>query len=101
VQLLGHRDGVFVIGSAGPMDAAGNHAALVDAFLRLIASPHPAHGRLRLMIAGDGPARAGCLAALQRAGAADRAWLPGACRSAAIAARDGCVCVTLFAGNHA
>ena len=72
------HDGVFVIGSAGKMDGAANHATLVDAFLRLIASPHPAHQRLRLLIAGDGPARAECQAMLNRAGAAARAWLPGA-----------------------
>lgn len=72
------RDNVFVVGSIGRMDEAGGHVALVEAFLRLIASPHPAHARLRLLIAGDGPARAECQALLQRAGAAERAWLPGA-----------------------
>jgi sugar transferase (PEP-CTERM/EpsH1 system associated) len=72
------RDGVFVVGSAGRMDDAGNHVTLVEAFLRLIASPHPAHQRLRLLIVGDGPARAECQALLQRAGAAERAWLAGA-----------------------
>jgi sugar transferase (PEP-CTERM/EpsH1 system associated) len=72
------RDGVFVVGSVGRMDDAGNQAALVDAFLRLIASPHPAHQRLRLLLVGDGPARVECQALLHRAGAAGRAWLPGA-----------------------
>lgn len=71
------HDEVFVIGSVGRMDEAGNHATLVDAFLRLIASPHAAHRRLRLLIAGDGPLRAACLATLERAGAGARAWLPG------------------------
>jgi sugar transferase (PEP-CTERM/EpsH1 system associated) len=71
-------DGAFVLGSVGHMDDVGNHATLIEAFLRLIASPHPAHKRLRLMIVGDGPARAECQAVLQRAGAAARAWLPGA-----------------------
>jgi sugar transferase (PEP-CTERM/EpsH1 system associated) len=72
------HDGVFVIGSTGRMDDSANHVTLVDAFLRLIASPHPAHQRLRLMIIGDGPARAECQAMLNRAGASARAWLPGA-----------------------
>jgi sugar transferase (PEP-CTERM/EpsH1 system associated) len=72
------QDNVFVIGSVGRMDETRNHATLVEAFLRLIASPHPAHQRLRLMIVGDGPARAECQAMLNRAGAAARAWLPGA-----------------------
>lgn len=71
------RDEVFVIGSVGRMDEQGNHATLVDAFLRLISSPHPAHRRLRLLIAGDGPLRAVCQATLERAGAGARAWLPG------------------------
>ena len=72
------HDGVFVIGSIGRMDDGANHTLLVEAFLRLIASPHPAHQRLRLMIVGDGPVRAECQAMLNRAGAAARAWLPGA-----------------------
>jgi glycosyltransferase involved in cell wall biosynthesis len=54
-----------------------NYPTLVDAFLRLIASPHPAHQRLRLLIVGDGPERAECLDMLTRAGASHRAWLPG------------------------
>ncbi|SDD47853.1 sugar transferase, PEP-CTERM/EpsH1 system associated [Massilia sp. PDC64] len=72
------HDGVFVVGSVGRMDAAGNQTTLVQAFLRLIASPHPAHQRLRLMLVGDGPGRAECQALLHRAGVAARAWLPGA-----------------------
>ncbi|QJE02296.1 glycosyltransferase [Massilia forsythiae] len=72
------QDNVFVIGCVGAMDEHGGHATLVEAFLRLIASPHPAHARLRLLIAGEGPERAECQALLNRAGAAQRAWLPGA-----------------------
>jgi sugar transferase (PEP-CTERM/EpsH1 system associated) len=72
------HDGVFVIGSTGRMDDSANHVTLVEAFLRLIASPHHAHQRLRLMLIGDGPARAECQAMLNRAGAGARAWLPGA-----------------------
>jgi sugar transferase (PEP-CTERM/EpsH1 system associated) len=72
------RDNAFVIGSVGTMDDSANHVTLVEAFLRLIASPHPAHARLRLLIVGDGPVRADCQALLNRAGAAQRAWLPGA-----------------------
>ncbi|TFW35385.1 TIGR03088 family PEP-CTERM/XrtA system glycosyltransferase [Massilia horti] len=71
------QDNAFVIGSVGRMDEVKSHVTLVDAFLRLIASPHPAHQRLRLMIIGDGPMRAECQAMLSRAGAAHRAWLPG------------------------
>jgi sugar transferase (PEP-CTERM/EpsH1 system associated) len=71
------HDNSYVIGSAGRIDARHGHTVLVEAFLRLIASPHPAHQRLRLMVVGDGPQRADCLALLERAGAASRAWLPG------------------------
>jgi len=71
------QDDVFVIGSVGCMDDVRNHTTLIEAFLRLIASPHPAHQRLRLMIIGNGPMRAECQAMLNRAGAAHRAWLPG------------------------
>jgi sugar transferase (PEP-CTERM/EpsH1 system associated) len=71
------QDNVFVIGSVGRMTDVKNFPTLVDAFLRLIASPHPAHQRLRLLIVGDGPVRAECLAMLTRAGASHRAWLPG------------------------
>lgn len=71
------HDNAFVIGSVGPMDTGRSHATLVDAFLRLIASPHAAHQKLRLMIVGDGPCRAECQSMLTRAGAAQRAWLPG------------------------
>ncbi len=71
------QDNAFVIGSVGRMDEVKDYPTLVEAFLRLIASPHPAHQRMRLLIVGDGPQRAACLDMLARAGAAHRAWLPG------------------------
>ena len=71
------QDNAFVIGSVGQMTDVKNYTTLVDAFLRLIASPHPAHQRLRLLIVGDGPTRGECLDMLTRAGASHRAWLPG------------------------
>jgi sugar transferase (PEP-CTERM/EpsH1 system associated) len=71
------HDNAFVLGSVGRMDEVKNHVTLVEAFLRLIASPHPAHQRLRLIIVGDGPMRGECQAMLNRAGAGHRAWLPG------------------------
>lgn len=71
------RDDAFVIGSVGRMDDAKNDTTLIEAFLRLISSPHAAHKRLRLLLVGDGPMRAECQAMLERAGAGHRAWLPG------------------------
>ena len=71
------QDNAFVIGSVGRMEEIKDYGTLVEAFLRLIASPHPAHQRMRLLIVGDGPQRAACMETLTRAGAAHRAWLPG------------------------
>lgn len=71
------QDDAFVVGSVGRMDAVGNDIALVEAFLGVLSSPHPAHRRLRLLIVGDGPMRGECRAMLERAGAAELAWLPG------------------------
>ncbi|MES2899822.1 MAG: TIGR03088 family PEP-CTERM/XrtA system glycosyltransferase [Pseudomonadota bacterium] len=71
------QDNAFVIGSVGRMDEVKDYPTLVEAFLRLVASPHPAHQRMRLLIVGDGPQRAVCLDMLERGGAAQRAWLPG------------------------
>jgi sugar transferase (PEP-CTERM/EpsH1 system associated) len=71
------QENAFVVGSVGRMVDVKNFSTLVEAFLRLIASPHPAHQRLRLLIVGDGPTRNECLDMLARAGASHRAWLPG------------------------
>jgi sugar transferase (PEP-CTERM/EpsH1 system associated) len=67
-----------ILGSVGRFDPIKNHAGLLRAF-RAILDRHPEwRGRLRLIIAGDGPLR-GDLAALARElGLEDSAWLPGA-----------------------
>jgi sugar transferase (PEP-CTERM/EpsH1 system associated) len=67
----------FVIGAIGPMTEAAGCDTLVDTFLRLSGAPDPVLRRLRLLIVGDGPARAACLDKLAHAGAGQRAWLPG------------------------
>lgn len=71
------QDNAFVIGSVGRMNEVKDYPTLVEAFLRLIASPHPAHQRMRLLLVGEGSQRAQCQEMLTRAGAAHRAWLPG------------------------
>lgn len=71
------RDGVFVIGSVGRMAEVKNYPALVQAFLLLL-QRSDLHASLRLLLVGDGPARAQCLGLLQAAGVAHLAWLPGA-----------------------
>ncbi|GAB2841257.1 hypothetical protein GCM10027277_05310 [Pseudoduganella ginsengisoli] len=69
-------DGVCVIGAVGEMDGKHGHEQLVEAFLQLVAL-HGAVLPLRLLIIGDGPARAACTAMLASAGAGRMAWLPG------------------------
>jgi sugar transferase (PEP-CTERM/EpsH1 system associated) len=67
-----------ILGSVGRFDPIKNHSGLLRAF-RAILERHPEwQGRVRLIIAGDGPLR-GELAALGRElGVADSVWLPGA-----------------------
>lgn len=71
------RRDTFVFGSIGRMVANKDHAALVQAFISLIATHGMPRQRLRLMIIGDGPCRASCMHMLQQAGMAELAWLPG------------------------
>lgn len=70
-------DDAFVIGSVGRMVELKDHITLVQAFLQLLADERLPRGRLRLLIAGDGPCRAACQQQLHAAGAAHLAWLPG------------------------
>lgn len=65
-----------VIGSLGRMAAVKDYPGLTEAFIRLCRShAHPAG--LRLILVGDGHARAQCQALLNDAGLAEQAWLPG------------------------
>lgn len=74
-------DGFFqgatcVIGSIGRMVAVKDYPTLVRAFIAACSQAKRPEG-LRLVIAGDGPARSECLALLDRAGLSPQAWLPG------------------------
>ena len=71
-------EGALVIGSVGRMVDVKDFASLVQAFLLLLADETLPRQRLRLMIIGDGPCRAQCLALLHQAGLDGQAWLPGA-----------------------
>ncbi len=65
-----------VIGSVGRMAAVKDYPTLVKAFIRLCRqSPDPTG--LRLVIVGDGPARAECQSLLDAAGLSRQACFPG------------------------
>lgn len=66
-----------VFGSVGRMVEVKDYPALVRAFIRLQQQYPDAADRARLVIVGEGPARATCGELLQAAGLAHRAWLPG------------------------
>lgn len=65
-----------VIGSVGRIVAVKDYPTLVRAFIAACRQDHQASG-LRLILIGDGPARADCQALLNQAGLGSRAWLAG------------------------
>lgn len=65
-----------VIGSVGRMAAVKDYPTLTRAFIRLCQDAPQASG-LRLVIVGDGPARAECQALVDRAGLTGQALFPG------------------------
>ncbi|MBI1284107.1 MAG: TIGR03088 family PEP-CTERM/XrtA system glycosyltransferase [Thiobacillus sp.] len=69
--------GSIVFGSVGRMAEVKDYPTLTRAFIQLLRQ-HPALAeRARLVIIGEGPARATCLDLLQQAGLGHLAWLPG------------------------
>ena len=67
----------FVVGSVGRMAAVKDFPTLVKAFLLLREKLSATDRPLRLIIAGEGVARAECEAMLRSAGVEQFAWLPG------------------------
>jgi sugar transferase (PEP-CTERM/EpsH1 system associated) len=67
----------WLIGTVGRMQAVKNQVALAHAFVQALAANPSLRERLRLVLIGDGPLRAQCLAVLEAAGVAELAWLPG------------------------
>jgi sugar transferase (PEP-CTERM/EpsH1 system associated) len=67
-----------VVGTVGRLDPIKNHRGLLLAF-RAILDRHPEwRGRLRLIIAGDGPLRGELAPLATDLGLGDSAWFPGA-----------------------
>ena len=67
----------IVFGSVGRMVAVKDYPLLARAFIQLIRQQPERAERARLVIVGEGPARATCQNLLQQAGLAHLAWLPG------------------------
>lgn len=67
----------IVFGSVGRMVEVKDYPTLTRAFIQLVHQQPERAARARLVIVGEGPARAICLALLQAAGLAHLAWLPG------------------------
>ncbi len=68
---------LFVIGTVGRLQPVKDQIALVRALARLQAAPGRHFDHLRLVIVGEGPARAPLEAEIGRAGLEDRVWLAG------------------------
>lgn len=66
-----------IIGAVGRMAAVKDHLTLVRAFVELVGASPEMRRRARLVVVGDGPTRAECLALLAEAGVDRLAWLPG------------------------
>lgn len=66
-----------VFGSVGRMVEVKDYPLLVEAYLQLHQRDPQAASRTRLVIVGEGPARAACRRRLTDAGLDGHAWLPG------------------------
>ena len=66
-----------VFGAVGRMVEVKDFPALVEAFIELVGTRPELGARARLVIVGEGSARAACEARLHAAGLAHVAWLPG------------------------
>ena len=67
----------IVFGAVGRMVEVKDYPTLTRAFIQLLQQQPERAARARLVIVGEGPARATCLKLLKSAGLAHLAWLPG------------------------
>lgn len=70
--------GLWLCGTVGRLQPVKNQTLLAHAFARALTGNPALRSRMRLVIVGDGPARAEIESILERAGVAGLAWLPGA-----------------------
>jgi glycosyltransferase involved in cell wall biosynthesis len=68
----------LTIGTVGRLDRVKNQSALLAAFHRILERHPKLRGRLRLIIAGDGPMRRELAEMIERYGIGSDVWLPGA-----------------------
>jgi sugar transferase (PEP-CTERM/EpsH1 system associated) len=68
----------WLVGSVGRMASVKNQTQLTRAFVRLLQLDPARRTRARLVLVGDGPLRAECLALLRAADADHLGWVPGA-----------------------
>jgi len=68
---------LWLVGAVGRMHAVKDPLNLARAFIQALKADPASHERLRLIIVGEGPLRGEALALLDRAGVAEKAWLPG------------------------
>lgn len=66
-----------VFGSVGRMVEVKDYPTLTRAFIQALRQSPERAAQARLVIVGDGSARAACMELLERAGLAHLAWLPG------------------------
>ena len=71
-----HPDSI-VFGAVGRMVEVKDYPTLTRAFIQMVRQQPERAERARLVIVGEGPARATCLELLQSEGLAHLAWLPG------------------------
>ena len=74
------RRNLWVCGTVGRLDPLKNQVALVDAFADVVARSPGERNRLRLVVAGDGPARGAIETRIRERGLGKLAWVAGARR---------------------